>query len=131
MDLLDPPTHCSIDWHQLERGDSTYAGSELYEGLASLTLSPLRRFQLEGFSAVELSEPRTERFLGQLYTQLHIALPLSGARIQRTQDGEVLVLAVIDGTLTAEDAVRRLDSVFPWFVEHAPTDGFLLDFRRS
>jgi len=130
MDLLESPTHCSAEWSRIERGDFTYSGSEHLQGLACLTQSPLRRYQLQGVELSELVNSGNDGFWGQLYSQLYATFPLQGVRIERTLDGQFLVLALLDDQLAAEDAVERLDLLYPWFVAHSPSEEFLLDFRR-
>jgi len=131
MPVLDQPTYCSPQWSRLQAFSQSYASSEESSGLGALTHSPLRRYQLTGVSASELSDAKTLKFLGQLYGHLQQALPIRNARIERTCEGDLLILAVIGAEPGSEMAVSRLDEVYPWFCEHAPTEQFLLDFRRQ
>lgn len=131
MPVLDQPTYCSPQWGHLQAVSQSYASSGESTGLGSLTHSPLRRYQLNGVSASELSDAKTLKFLGQLYGHLQQALPIRTARIERTKEGELLILAVVDSGPSSEVALACLEEVYPWFCEHAPTEQFLLDLRRQ
>ena len=131
MPVLDQPTYCSPQWDQLQVLSQSYASSEEITGLGALSHSPLRRYQLKGVQASELSDVKTLKFLGQLRVHLQDALPIRATRIERTREGEFLILAVIDRDPSSEVAVAGLDEVYPWFCEHAPDEQFLLDLRRQ